>query len=248
MNALSKSLLASVLLLAAVACDDGGDATAEPRTRPPAVTVGQSRCHNLTDAFERGEKLGGGLRGDVTGDGSDDDVYLLRDTEGDPGCTDLLFVESEDAILASELSDGRQYALVQPRLNALASIDDRPGAEIVVDLEQGASTQFVGLFTVVDADLERVRLPGDGGLGDLFPYGGSVGHIEASDCGEYGRVVVSVATPNRNEYEVQRSVYRFQGAQLQLDQQASENIRVAAQEVQELPEYRSPPFGSCAPS
>lgn len=246
MIALTRTLLASALLL--TACDAGGGTTAEPRTRPPAVTVGETRCGNLAAAFERGARFGGELRGDVTGDGTDDDVYLLRDTQGEPGCTDLLFVETEEAVLASELSDGRQYALVQPRLTGLASIDRRPGVEIVVDLEQGASTQFVGLFTAVEGDLERVRLPDEGGLADLFPYGGSVGHIEASDCGGNGTVVVSIATPNRDEYEVQRSVYRFQGAELLIDQKASEKIRVAAEEIQDLPEYRSPPFGSCAQS
>lgn len=205
-------------------------------------------CPDLAQTFEDGSRLGGALGGDVTGDGTEDSVYLVRNEGAQVPCRDLLFAETDAGVLASELSDGRPYALPQPRLNTLAAIDGRPGAEIVVDLEQGASTQFVGLFTVLDGQLQRVRFQGEGGLGDLFPYGGSVGHIEASDCGENGTVIVSVATPMRDEYQVERSVYLFQGEELELDRAASDRIRVAAEEIQDLPEYRSPPFGSCARS
>ncbi|MFP5352856.1 MAG: hypothetical protein ACLGIB_09875, partial [Actinomycetota bacterium] len=171
-----RTLLLACLLVAA-ACDDGGGSRTISPSASPTIAVGQTRCDNLAQAWERGQRIGGDLRGDVTGDGAEDEVYLLRDPEGGPGCTDLLFVDAGEVVLASELSDGRRYALPQPRLNDLADIDGRPGAEIVVDLEQGASTQFVGLFTALAGDLERVRLPGEGGIGDLFPYGGSVGHV-----------------------------------------------------------------------
>ncbi len=145
--------------------------------------------------------------------------------------------------------EGREYGLAQPRLNSLAMIDAEPGAEILVDLEQGASTQFVGIFTMHSGDLVRVRFQGEGAPPDLFPYGGSVGHIEASECGEEpGTVVVSVATPLRDRYEVKRSVYRFEGAELIPDGGASERVVVAPDEIQELPEFASSPFGSCAPT
>ena len=48
-----------------------------------------------------------------------------------------------------------------------------------------------------------------------------------------GTVIVSIATPMRQRYEVQRSVYRFEGAELEIDRGASERIQVPAEEVQE---------------
>ena len=238
--------LALALAFALAGCDE--DKTPEPVSpaATPTVAAGDSGCA-LQAALEQGSRLGGELRGDVTGDGSEDVVYLIRHPEGAPGCVDLLFAETENEILGSALTDGRDYALAQPRLNSLAAIDREPGAEIVVDLEQGASTQFVGIFTVRDDELERIRFQGESGQADLFPYGGSVGHIEASDCGEtVGTVVVSIAVPKGEMYEVERSVYRFEAVDLVLDRGASERIEVAADEVQDLPEYRSPPFGTCA--
>lgn len=195
-------------------------------------------------------QLGGETTADVTGDASQDSVYLVRDDAGAPGCRDFLVVGAEDGTHIAPLADpGREYALAEPRLNSLAELDAEPGAEVLVDLEQGASTQFVGMFTVHDGDLVRVRFQGEGAPPDLFPYGGSVGHIEASDCGEEpGTVVVSVATPLRDRYEVKRSVYRFEGADLIPDRGASERVVVAPDEIQELAEFRSSPFGSCPPS
>lgn len=195
-------------------------------------------------------KLGGDVAADITGDGTEDLAGLVRDESGEIGCRDFLVAETEGGALVTSLNDpGGDYGLADPRIHALAEIDAEPGAEIVVDLDQGASTQFVGIFTVHDGDLQRVRVPAEGGLSDLFPYGGSVGHIETSDCGEdEGTVIVSFATPVGDRYQVKRSVYRFEGVELVLDRSASERISVAAEEVQDLPEYRSAPFGSCARS
>jgi hypothetical protein len=183
----------------------------------------------------------------VTGDGVEDVVYLVREPEAPPGCRDFIVVEEENGVHVTPLADGaREPALPQPRLEGLALVDSRPGAEILIAMEAGASTQFLGMFTMGEGQLVRVQVEPITEYGDLFPYGGSVGHIEASDCGDdEGVVVVSIATPLRARYEVRRSVYRFSGPRLVLDAAASERIVVAAARVPALPEFHSSPFGSC---
>ena len=80
-----------------------------------------------------------------------------------------------------------------PTLNRLAQIDGRPGAEIVVNLAAGASTQFVGAFAVAEGTVERLATTGDeasSGTADLFAFGGSVGHLEAVGLHDEGRSCV----------------------------------------------------------
>jgi len=243
-----------VLLGALSGCDgDGSRAPTPPADDPPSASgtpleqeTDLTRCVNQEEAATAGTRLGGDVGADVTGDGSEDLAYLVRDDDGETGCRDFLVVETEDGSLVTPLSDpGQDYSLPAPRINALVSVDDAPGAEVLVDLEQGASTQFVGMFTVTDGALQRVRVR-DRGIDDLFPYGGSVGHIEASDCtDETATVIVSVATPLRDRYEVKRAVYRFSGSDLIPDEDASETVVLAPQRVIGLPEFQASPFGNC---
>lgn len=249
--ALSRPIAAVVILVALSGCDGDASRPPTPPTDSPFASATPleretARCANQEDAVTTGSRLGGDVAADVTGDGSEDLAYLVRDEDADPGCRDFLVVETEDGPLVTPLSDpGQDYSLPAPRINALVSVDDEEGAEILVDLEQGASTQFVGMFTVTEGSLQRVRVR-DRGIDDLFPYGGSVGHIEASDCGrEAGTVIVSVATPLRDRYEVERTVYRFQDAELVPDEDASETVMLAPQRLIGLPEFQASPFGNC---
>src|SRR5688500_13117636 len=102
MSPRTRALVAASVLVLALACDEGKPTPDPSSAESPAVTAGETRCDNLAAAHERGTKLGGELRGDVTGDGFEDEIYLLQDEEGAPGCTALLFVEGEDVVLASE--------------------------------------------------------------------------------------------------------------------------------------------------
>lgn len=243
--------IAVALSAAFPACDNDDGRPASAVTSPgPRFSPATDRCPNAADLADGGTPLGGEISADVTGDGTDDVVYLVRDEAGAVGCRDFLVVEAGSGTLAVPLTDpGREPSLAQPRLHSLAPVDAEPGAEILVDLERGASTQFLGMFTLHDGNMVRVRFERDGGIRDLFPYGGSVGHIEASDCGdEEATVVVSVATPLRDRYEVERTGYRFEGPTLVADRSASERVVVAPDRIQTLQEFRSSPFGSCSVS
>jgi hypothetical protein len=130
-------------------------------------------------------------------------------------------------------------------------IDGGAGEEILVDEAAGASTQFVGAFIYSDDALQRVTVSGGldqasaAGTENLFPYGGSVGHVEAVDCTSSGTVVVSTAMPGSSQgsYEIERRFYAFDGAVLKRED--VESARVPIARLSRFPEYSSSPFGSC---
>ena len=225
----------------------GTVATPSPEDSSPSDQA--SRCPNQTEVTsDPSARSGGTLRGDVDGDGSPDDVSIAFDDTGALGCQAFLVVEGsgESAVLAVESFD-RAFGLPQPRLNRLAEVDSAPGSEVAVDLVAGASTQFVGLFTMAGGELARVEVEGDEfPADDLFPYGGSVGHVDASDCGGApGTIVISTATPKGDDYQVTRRFFRFQGTTPRAEPSSTERDRVALEELGRFPEYRSSPFGGC---
>lgn len=193
-------------------------------------------------------RIGGSLHGDVDGDDRPDEVSIAFDESGELGCQAFLVVEGsgDNAVVAIESFDSA-YGLPQPRLNTLAEVDLVPGSEMVVDLVAGASTQFVGLFTMTERGVARVEIEGDEfPVDDLFPYGGSVGHVEASNCAEEeGTVVISSATPRGDEYRVTRTFFTFEGSTPRIALSSTERERVAFEELGRFPEYESSPFGGC---
>jgi hypothetical protein len=208
-----------------------------------------SQCPNEAEVTsDPSARIGGSLRGDVDGDGSTDDVSLAFDDTGALGCQAFLVVEGsgEGAVLAIESFDPG-FGLPQPRLNTLAEIDTAPGNEVVVDLVAGASTQFVGLFTMTGGELARVEVEGgEFPTDDLFPYGGSVGHVDASDCAAAaGTIVISSATPRGDDYQVIRRFFSFQDSTPRVELSSTKRDRVALEELGRYSEYRSSPFGGC---
>ncbi|MDP9068318.1 MAG: hypothetical protein M3N53_08245 [Actinomycetota bacterium] len=195
------------------------------------------------------ERVGGSLAADVDGDDQEDEVYLVLDEDAAAGCRSFLVAVTPAGTYATPTHEsGVEYGLPVPRLNAAVPVDERPGAEIVVDLEQGAATQFLGLFTFLDGALVRVEARRAPELtGGLLPYGGSVGHVEATDCASGGDadVVVSVATPLRDRYEVRRRFYDVAGSALVALPELEERHQVAIDELESFPEYTAAPFGNC---
>jgi hypothetical protein len=139
-----------------------------------------------------------------------------------------------------------------PSFNGLYQIDGRPGAEVVVLLAAGASTQFVGAFSAGGGIIERLATSttdeASSGSNDLFAFGGSVGHLEAVDCASNGRVVVSTAIPRGQRYQVTRNFYRPSGATLELVPSDDRRPVVSLEGIQDFPEFASSPFGSCPPA
>lgn len=255
-------VMAALLLLAA--CDRG---TEEARrvetpapppsvpvvTEPPVTPAPSPVCANeATIAGDPARQVGGSTSGDVDGDGAADSIHLASDPAGAVGCSAFVVVDVGSSTLAAPTWElGAQGGLPQPRVNSLAQVDDKPGLEVVVDEAAGASTQFVGLYTFDGGDLKRVTISGGtkseiaSGTTDLFPYGGSVGHLDAVDCSEQGGVVISSATPSSTAtvYDVTRRFYSLSGTKLKLDDEKSASVPI--DQLNRFPEFAAGPFGSC---
>lgn len=216
-------------------------------------------CPGQADVVGNDEaRLGGGVTGDIDGDGREDEIYMTENEAADRGCSTFLtvrLVRGDNAEIVSEpiWKSGAQGGLEQPRINSLVQIDGREGLEILVDEMSGASTQFVGAFTFVDGTLERIEAPEatediwSGAAEGVFPYGGSVGHIEGADCHADGGIVVSAALPAgpaANTYVVVRRYFDIEGAELTL-RDTERPIATAKEVFEDFPEFRASPFGSC---
>jgi hypothetical protein len=214
-------------------------------------------CPNQTAvANDPARQVGSTVTTDVDGDGATDEVHLASDGAGGEGCSAFVVVElaSSTVVAAPVWEVGSQGGLPAPRIHGFVDIDGAGGQEILVDEAAGASTQFVGAFIYIEEGLERVTVSGGlsessaAGTESLFPYGGSVGHVEAVDCAEEGTVVVSTATPGPTQngqalYEIERRFYAFDGAVLETEDVETAEIPIAR--LNRFPEYASSPFGSC---
>lgn len=192
--------------------------------------------------------LGGTVRGDVDGDGASDVVYLVSDPDGSFDCRSFLVAETAEGRVATPTNEqGVEHALPIPRIHSLAQVDRSGGEEILVDLEQGASTQFIGIFTLLDGRLERVRVAENTDFGNLFPYGGSVGHLEASNCADHpdADVSVAVATANTTDYTVRTRLYEMNGARLEPLPRSDQPPIATTRRLDRVPGFSTSPFGDC---
>lgn len=251
---MTRALCAALFVMASLAACEDPSASNSPM---PHRHVSSSDCANA-DLVSRGQgRTEGEQWGDVDGDGTDEEVYIAHDPEGEPGCDSFVVVVAGSTVRTAEADpSGVPRALPVPRINSLAQIDGREGLEIVVDVEMGASTQFASVFVLAE-ELQRVELEGRApgpfaqelAADGLLPFGGSVGHMEAVDCAaEEGYVVLSAAIPSGSDaetYDVERRFFRVEGAAFSLEPRRTETHQVRAKGVQGFPEFVSSPFGSC---
>ena len=262
-------LLAALL---AVACDD--EPAPEPAPTPSAIvttptppapavattspTQAATACTNQAAiASDSANRQGSTLRADVDGDGVQDDVAIAADPGGELGCQAFLVVETTSGAYSAPVwESGTQGGLPQPSVHALVDLNNQPGDEIVVLEASGASTQFVGAFLFDDGALARISLQGgstgsvSGPTEDLFPYGGSVGHIEAVDCAPDGTVIVSSAVPGSSEEDLERGIYEIERRSFilkgtALEPEGTERERIPIDRLERFPEFAAGPFGSC---
>ena len=223
-------------------------ATVAPSSAPSAAVSGS--CSNEAEVASNAlDRVSGPLIADVDGDATPERIYLSMDPKGPPGCQAFVVI-SADSTRSTAIADWDPAgALSAPSLNEVVQIDRRPGAEIVINLAAGASTQFVGVYSVFGGSFERLATQdrGDSGAAaDLFAFGGSVGHLEAVDCTADGAVVLSSAIPKGARYQVDRRFYIANGPSLSLQVARNETEVVAAAGIDRFPEFAASPFRSCA--
>lgn len=247
--------LASFLCLVTIACTGDPDRGNTPMTQE--VVTG-SDCRNEASVIRANEDPERALEGDVDGDGSADTVYLAQDEDAEPGCRSFVAVDTGARLISAPVDPlGTERSLPKPALRFVVPINDVAGDEVVVNIEMGASTEFVGVFTTNDDGLARIELDGKGpgpfaqelGKDALLAFGGSVGHMEAVDCATRdGFVVLSAAVPSGSSadvYEVERRFFRADGSVLTLVPALTEKHTVKNLAIEDFSEFARSPFGSC---
>jgi hypothetical protein len=172
-----------------------------------------------------GLRRGISITGDVNGDGAPDKTYLAVDGRGAPGCRFFVVVMARREVIATPIRHpsvlraapyGVEFVLKQLRLNGLAAIDRTPGGEILIDVEHGAATRYVTVYTWHGRRLGRVRVAGSSPVKDAFPYRGSLAATNAVDCSggvASGIIVTSERSylPETRTYDETRRYYRASG-------------------------------------
>ena len=257
MRSIGPFLMAIILVGTACGGDDEpASRTATTPTGPAPVDATESSapspseagfdCANQEAALARVGEEGRSLVGDVDGDGSDDNVSIVVDPSGESGCLAFIVVESAAGINSAPIDqEGMSIDVGFPALVSLVNIDGVPGADILMNMVAGASTQFAGVFTAPGGVPTRLRFEQPTEFGDLFPTGASVGHLEASDCVGPGAVVISTATPQGDDYKVTRTTYVVVEGQLTAQEEGRQTARISLDELDRFPEFRASPFGSC---
>jgi hypothetical protein len=233
--------LGTLSMLLIVACDGVGPASGRGPMTSPSPASAVAACPDWQDAsYQQGS-----LERDVDGDGMPDTVRLSVDRSAPRGCKAFVVVRTRQGDLVAPIGDENiPFNLGLPSLNNLVEIDGRDGAEVVADITAGASTAFAGVFSAAGGELRRMRFASDSmPEGDLFPYGGSVGHLESSDCARKGMVVISAATPRGRRYQLERRFFSVQGARLILEEK--DRLRIDIRDLEDFPEFAGPPFVSC---
>lgn len=223
------------------------DASSTPETTPspselpvpPEVCEGQQEI-----ASDPSARIGGELSGDVTGDGVED-IVSIASGAGDPDCNTFVVVEAGSEVLSVPLAqEGSAPTNGFPRVNALVQIDSEPGLEIVADVLAGASTSFSAVFGFGTGTLTRYEIEGRDPYADMFPTGGSVGHLEASDCMGAARVVISLAVPGGDGYDLTRNFYAVAKGRFTKDGVEKTTLD-DQQDLEAYQEFIATPFGTC---
>lgn len=163
-----------------------------------AASCGGNEKRRATAPCTGGAPQAAALRGDVDGDGQIDSVRISRGKQ-----KQRCLVVSGRRTLTKALP--YRQGGPEPRLNGLGAIDREPGLEMVVTLDQGASTAFASVFSIRDGDVVLLRRPDS--AGHEFAYEGGVTHFDGVDCKGPGKVVATSWT----RQALERKSYRVAG-------------------------------------
>ena len=230
------------------ACDEPAPRDPQPQATASEVSSDPSACANAGSVLaDRKTLLGDPVTVDVDGDGAGDEVELHFDRQAEVGCQAFLVVATPDEIVKPVWPMGEPSGLPQPSIFGFSDLDGDGGFEIVISEASGASTQFVAAYKVVGDGIVALAVPEtDTGL---FPFGGSVGHIDAVDCSDDGAIRVSQAVPGEGRssgqpnYALTRRTYRIEGTELvEID---VERRQMPIDRLAAFEEFGSGPFASC---
>jgi TolB protein len=231
----------------------------------------EPRCLSADEAAgEESLRRPGSLRGDVDGDGLDDEVFVAVDPQAAPTCRYFLIVETSQGTLASGIdlrgTPGEEdFPATQSAgetldefvgLQSLAEIDGQGGLEVFIDVWRGAAMEFGKIYTLGSGTLTPMEATGtDAPKDGVFSYAGSLSGVSALDCTEHpGLLVVSSAYPaeETETWIVDRRFFRPVDVKtFLLEPSGSEQHELTAEEIasggleERFPEFGEAPFDDC---
>lgn len=220
---------------------------------PDGGSEGEPRCLSEDDAaLEPSLRRPGSLRGDVDGDGTDDEVSIAIDPEAQEACRYFLVVATSGALTAARIDPGMVGSSDDGlALAALLQVDDGPGRVIVVDVRHGAATTFAAAYAMRGAVPTLLTIEGLQSVEDSFAYGGSLSGLSGVDCtGKPGIIVVSGAHAEGSEWIVERNYFSFEDGEFRLYEQ-KERHRLSKEELEassledRFPEFEPNAFPNC---
>jgi hypothetical protein len=189
-------------------------------------------------------------RADIDGDGAADDVAVAVDDRGRQACRGFVGVRTAAGTTYSAAFDPSALPAgpIGPRIMGFPDLGDA-GAEIVVDTAARADSALAQLFTLTDAGLVRVAVPGSED-GNFVVEGGGVTYPDGAGCTADRALVLSTASAVAKgaRYEVTRRTYDVTGDDLTFTGPESTSRNVpAARLTKEFPEFGSHHFDACPP-
>lgn len=203
---------------------------------PPATP-----CYSGNDPRET---KGPTLHGDVDGDGRSDAIWTEAEWLDRWQCRASLHVRTakETFVVPVEAQWEGGGVLAPPGLAGLVRLDRRPGLEIALVPNLGASTTLVTVYALRAHGLVRLE-------GPLFGHGGSVMNRSGVDC-DRGRGALAVSTgasyrTATRRYAVVRRFYALRAGAFAL--RYTERYRVRENGLLRFPELanEAQPFPSC---
>lgn len=217
-----------------------------PAAPPEPKVVTGSACPRETALVGSALRRDEGVAADVDGDGAPDRVVVATDEQGQPGCR--AFVGTRTATgstYSTAMADawGPRMPPFPPEVMGVPVLGNGTGAEIVVDTHARADGALAQLFTLTDAGLVQVRVPG-GEDGSFLVEGGGVRFPYGAGCRTDGSLLVSRAAARGQTFEVTQRVYTLDGDRL--TETGSTKTDVPGNDLpREFPEFFAPHFGAC---
>ena len=191
-----------------------------------ALQAPEVRCGNLRSAAEQHSLRGARLHGDVTGDGRRDLVSVVEDRRASFRCRFGVAVYSGRRTLVlplgrfvdwPQVGSGRLWPLREPMIRLLAQLDRERGAEILVAVSSGASSEQSELVTARHGRLVYLHLPRS--FGGRLSYGSIVPAGNSFDCvghgsGEMFEAWYSALDAQGRRWQFELVRYRIAGVEL----------------------------------
>jgi hypothetical protein len=149
------------------------------------------------------------------------------------------------AVLAQQGAERYWPDAEGPVLERLARFGPARAREILVRVEEGASTKSVAIFAVRGKRLVRVTIPG-AETRDTLTYGGSGNISFAANCLSLRRALLAASSLSMqgSQADVVRTIYRFEDARLRVVSRRT--YHGAVSRLRTFPEFQGAAFSRCS--